>query len=363
MSYKYIRKTVTVNANIANATHGETVKEVLGSGDARKAFQKFILKQPPLTFTSAATPSGTQTTLEIRVNDLLWHEVPSLFERKPNEHIYITRQDDLGKTTVIFGDGKNGARLPTGQENIRATYRKGIGVKGLLKAHQLSQLLSRPLGAKAVTNPFNTEGSQDREALADARQNATLTMFTLGRIVSLKDYEDFARAFAGIAKALSTWTWQGNKRCIFLTVAGYNGAIVAESSQLYGNLLNAIHNSGIPNVPVYLKSYTPRFFRLLANIAVHPDYIADKVLAAVETALRDRFSFAKRGFGQSVALSEVVATMQNVAGVVEVDLDYLYRSDKSKTLEQILFANAPTATETAEMLTLDVQPLDLKLMS
>ena len=46
----------------------------------------------------------------------------------------------------------------------------------------------------------------------DARQNAPFTVLTLERVVSLQDYEDFARAYPGIAKALATWTWDGRKR-------------------------------------------------------------------------------------------------------------------------------------------------------
>ena len=362
LDYQYIRKTVTINANIAHTTHGETVKEVLGSGDASKVFQKFILKQPPLTFTSASTPSGTQSTLEIRVNDILWHEVPSLFERKANEHIYITRQDDLGKTTITFGDGKNGTRLPTGQENIHATYRRGIGSKGLLKAYQLSQLISRPLGVKAVTNPLKTAGAQDKEVMADARRNATLTIFTLGRIVSLQDYEDFARSFAGIAKSLATWTWQGQKRNVYLTVAGYNGAVIDSESSLYKNLIAAIQNSGIPDVPIRIQSYTPLFFRVIANVAVHPDYEADKVFFTIEAKLREQFSFTNRSFGQSVAYSEVITIMQKVAGVIAVDIDFLYRSHEASTLEKILFASSPSPLNLAELLTLDPRPLNLTQM-
>lgn len=366
LAHQYIRKTVTINANVVQATHGETAKEVLGSGDARKVFQKFVLKQPPLTFVSAATSSGTQSTLEIRVNDLLWREVPSLYARGPNEHIYTTRQDDEGKTTVIFGDGKNGARLPTGQENIRATYRKGIGANGLLKANQLSQLISRPLGVKAVTNPQMTGGAQDREMLADARRNATLTIYTLGRIVSLQDYEDFARAFAGISKSLATWTWRGQKRSVHITVAGYNGAAVAPGSDLYNNLLKAIKDAGIPDVPVTLDTYTPRFFRVTASISIHPDYLPDQVMPTVEAKLRAHFSFSERAFGQGVAFSEVVSVIQNVEGVTAVDMDELYRSDAYPRLANLLGASIPRPGAVtpfpAELLTLDSRPLLLKLM-
>ncbi|MEP7339642.1 MAG: putative baseplate assembly protein [Acidobacteriota bacterium] len=369
LANQYKRDTVTINANIARATHGETAQEVLGSGDASQAYQRFTLRQPPLTHTSASTPSGTASSLQIRVNDLLWHEAPSLYGHGPDERIFVTRLGDDGKTTVVFGDGRTGARLPSGQENVRATYRKGIGRGGLVKAEQISLLLTRPLGVKGVINPIASSGAADAETLDDARTNAPLTVMTLDRIVSLRDYEDFARAYAGIAKAHATWTWSGQVRGVFVTVAGPNGAEVKPDSDLYKNLLAAMQQSGDPHVPLRVQTYRPAFFRLAANVKVHPDYLPDKVLAAVEQALRAQFSFAARQFGQPVALSEVVAVMQSVAGVVAVDVDKLYRFDDAFAgLKALLPAAAPQAGDkgtvaAAELLTLDPSPLhDLGVM-
>jgi hypothetical protein len=107
LTYHYVRQTVRINCNVAPATHGETVQETLGGGDAGQSFQRFSLRQPPLTYFGTATPSGAQTTLEVRVNNILWHEVTSLLNHGPEERIYTTRVDDDGKNSVIFGDGKN----------------------------------------------------------------------------------------------------------------------------------------------------------------------------------------------------------------------------------------------------------------
>jgi predicted phage baseplate assembly protein len=369
LSQAYVRDTVTINANASRATHGETAQEVLGSGDASQAYQRFTLRQPPLTHTSAATASGTASSLQIRVNDLLWHEAPSLYGHGPDERIFVTRLGDDGKTTVVFGDGRTGARLPSGQENVRAIYRKGIGRGGLVKAEQISLLLTRPLGVKGVINPIASSGADDAETLDDARTNAPLTVMTLDRIVSLQDYEDFARAYAGIAKAHATWTWSGQVRGVFVTVAGPDGAEVKPDSDLYKNLLAAMQQSGDPHVPLRVQTYRPAFFRLAANVKVHPDYLPDKVLAAVEQALRAQFSFAARQFGQPVALSEVIAVMQSVKGVVAVDVDKLYRfDDTSAGLKALLPAAAPQAGDkgtvaAAELLTLDPSPLhDLGVM-
>jgi predicted phage baseplate assembly protein len=366
----YKRDTVTINANVARATHGETVQEVLGSGDASQAYQRFTLRQPPLTYTSAATASGTASSLQIRVNDLLWHEAPALYGHDSNERIFITRTGDDGKTTVIFGDGRTGARLPTGQENVRATYRKGIGRSGLVKAEQISLLLTRPLGVKGVINPIASSGAGDAEPLDAVRGNAPLTVMTLDRIVSLQDYEDFARAYAGIGKAHATWTWSGQVRGVFVTVAGPDGAEVATGSDLYKNLLASMQQAGDPHVPLRVQTFRPAFFRLAAGVKVDPDYLPDKVLAAVEQALRTQFSFAAREFGQPVALSEVVAVMQSVAGVVAVDVDKLFRfDDTSAGLKMLLPAAAPQAGDkgtvaAAELLLLDPSPLhDVGVMS
>ena len=363
LAYPYVRNTVNINANVATATHGETVQETLGGGDATQAFQRFILKQPPLTYISAATPGGTQSTLEVRVNDILWTEVPDFFGHGPEERIYVTQLDDNGNTTVIFGNGVTGARLPTGLENIKAKYRKGIGLGGLVKADLLTQLMTRPFGVKGVTNPLPANGAGDREQLEEARRNAPLTVLTLGRIVSLQDYEDFARTFSGIDKALATWTWFGEKRGVFVTIAGPNGADIIESSQLYKNLLTAIGSSGNPLVPIQVKSYQSGLFRLTASLKIDPAYIPEKVLQDAEKQLREEFSFAKRAFGQPVHLSEVFAVLQNVSGVVAVNITALYRSSDPATLNQHIAAAVPLPTRTqvlpAEILTLDSQPLNL----
>ncbi len=366
LAYSYVRATVSINANVSLSTHGESVQEVLGSGDASQAFQRFALRQPPLTYISASTPSGAQTTLEVRVNDLLWHEVPTFYGHGPEERIYVTRTDDAGNTTVMFGDGMTGARLPTGQENVKAKYRKGIGLPGLLKANQLTQLLTRPLGVKGVTNLRAPSGAEDREKLDEARRNAPLTVLTLDRVVSLQDYEDFARSFSGISKALATWVWSGKRRTVLVTVAGANGAEVKADSELYINLVKALRQFGDPGVSLLLASYQPRLFRLSAAIKVDADFLSDKVLAAVEQTLRASFSFEARTFGRSVHLSEIVAVMQNVPGVVAIDVNELYRTDQPAGLSPRLAAAAPrldgTTVLAAELLTLDPRPLGLEVL-
>ena len=188
-----------MNANAVEATHGETMMEILGSGDATNPALQFQLKQSPLTYTLAATASGVQSTLQVRVNNLLWTEVPNFLSSAPSDRAYVTRPNCGAGPTVQFGDGIEGSRTPTGASNIQAQYRKGIGVAGMVAAGQLTQPLDRPQGLQYVTNPSPATGGADPATPADAQQSAPLPTLTLGRVVSLEDYQNFALGFAGIS--------------------------------------------------------------------------------------------------------------------------------------------------------------------
>lgn len=370
LDFVYLPETVTINANVALATHGETTAEVLGSGSARQRRPSFALKHAPLTYTSAPTPTGTASSLEVRVNDILWREVPNLVGLAPDEHVYITRIEEDGKARVQFNP-----QLPTGQENITARYRKGIGTSGLVHADQLTLLAVRPLGLRGVTNPLPASGAENPENLEAVRRNAPLGVLAMDRLVSLQDYEDFARAFAGFAKAKATLTVDGERQGVFVTVAGANGAEVGETSPEYRYLLDAMKRFGDPNVSFIVKSYRKTFFQVEANIAVNPAYLPEKVVEAVREALRFKFSFEKREFGQSVTKSEVMAAIQNVPGVVFLDLDTLFRTNplpggsEVKTLEDRLTAAVPrprvrsTEASPAELLTLDPRPVQIGVLT
>lgn len=361
LRYRYIRDTVRVNGNVARATHGETKMEVLGGGDATSPFQRFTLRQGPLTHVPARTAAGAEAALELRVGGVLWREVESFFGCKPEERVYTLRREEDGHTTIGFGDGVTGARLPTGADNVTARLRHGIGAAGLVGEDRLTLLATRPLGLRGVTNPVACADAAEPEGTEAIRASAPLRVLTLGRVVSVQDYEDFARAFTGIRKALASWIWTGRERAIFLTVAGEEGRPVEPAGAVGTNLLTTLRDVGDPLMPVVLRSFTPVFFRLSAKLKLDPALAPEPVTLAMEAALREAFGFERRHFGQGVTASEVMAAIHAVPGVLAIDLDALFRSDRAETLEPALVAALPRAGETAplpaELLTLDPRPI------
>jgi predicted phage baseplate assembly protein len=270
---------------------------------------------------------------------------------------YIIRIQADGTTEIVFGDGEEGVRLPSGLENIAATYRSGIGSEGNVAAGSLSLLKTRPLGVVEVTNPLPASGGAGREGLAAARDRAPASVRTLGRIVSLRDFEDFALTFPGIGKAQAVPLWDGRSQFLHLTVAGIGGALVPLDSILYANLVQAIAAVRDPTQRAQVDSYEPRYFRLEAKVVLNPKYKTDKVLAEIESALQQAFSFAVREFGQPVTEAEAIAAISNVAGVVAVDIDALYLRGASRASNPSL--EAATAAWDAQKQR--VQPAQLLL--
>lgn len=364
LAYCYKLDTVTIYGNVAHATHGETRAEVLGSGDASQALQTFTLRQPPLTFVSAPTVSGTDTTLKVRVNDILWRETESLAELGAKDHCYLTRTNDEGKTLIIFGNGEKGARPATGIENITAIYRNGIGRAGNVRAEQISLLATKPLGVKEVINPIAATGGADKEDRDTARRNAPLAVMSLDRLVSVKDYEDFARTFAGIGKASAARLSDGRRQTVFLTIAGADDIPIAETSDLYQNLRLALHKFGDPFQAVQIRKRRLKLLIASANVSVHPDYLWEKIEPQVRLSLLDKFSFARRELGQDVLLSEIIGAMQSVEGVVYVDVDMFGAVDEdiaSTDLTKLVASSAGNVKKgriTARMAQIDENETD-----
>ena len=324
LAYTYKRATLKIYGNVVKATHGETRQEVLGSGDASQTLQTFTLKQSPLTFTSAPTPSGIESTLVARVNDVRWPEVEGLIWLDPNGRGYITKTDDDAKTSLIFGDGQHGARLPSGTENVKATYRFGIGKPGNVNAQRISLLATKPLGVKSVINPLPATGGADQEGRDQARENAPLAVMALDRLVSVQDYADFARTFAGVGKASAIRLSDGRRELVHVTIAGADDIPIAETSDLYQNLRLAFRQfNGDPFQPVNLAVRKLKLLVIVAKVRLLADYEWESVEPKIRQALLDTFSFARRQLGEDVVSSQVISTIQAVAGVAYVDLDVL----------------------------------------
>jgi len=116
-----------------------------------------------------------------------------------------------------------------------------------------------------------------------------------------------------------------------------------------------------------MVNYNDARFRCGLSVKVLAEYEIDLVLALVDSALRDHFSFVKRSFGQTVSVDEVAAVAQSVVGVEAVHVTRLHRVGDSLGVIPRLFASVPVATSSglpraAELLTLADDAIELEVL-
>ncbi|MEM1177008.1 MAG: hypothetical protein AAGM22_01590 [Acidobacteriota bacterium] len=305
--------TVVVYGNVAPANQGVTMSRPLGSGDAAQSLQHFPIDLP-LTYVPALTEDGFKSTLEVKVAGADWQQVPHLQGAESTAHVYMVRPDLAGRSSAIFGDGVNGARLPTGRNNVVATFRSGMWPEKLAP-HQLSILQTRPMGLRHADNPLPTEPGPPPESREGSRQRMPAWLRPLDRIVSLQDFEDFVSQNTAIALALVAPLHVRGQAQIQITVAGHGGDYVDPRGALYRRLVASIAAQRTPGPPVRVTNYEP--VNWLIGLRLRLGLGADRadVAERVRTLLYRRFGFSNASFGQRIFVGELVDAALEVDGV------------------------------------------------
>ncbi len=309
---------VKLYGNIVKASRGETVsEEILGSGDGSESNQSFTLKKSPLTYLSAPgiNEQGVASTLKVYVDGLEWKEAASFYNAGPSDEIYILRQDDEGKTSVIFGDGQRGSRLPSGTDNVTARYRYGAG-KAVPPVGGITQLGKPVKGLTSVRSPVKGSGGEDAESAGKIAQYGPRSALLLGRVVSMDDILVAACRVSGVRAAQAEWRWNGERQQPVAQV-WYIG-----SSGLEEDILTRIHALSEPNLPVDAKAATAVPLTLTLDLEVDSRRVKQTVLAAVRSALMDTTKGLlppeRIGIGCLLYRSRVFAAVLGVAGVNSV---------------------------------------------
>jgi predicted phage baseplate assembly protein len=343
---QYARAGTVLLANVVEVTQGETVREeVLGSGDGT-ALQSFPLKQKPLTYVPAIDPgsaAAVQSTLLVTVNGVRWTERSTLAESGPDAQDFTTSLDDTGQTTVVFGDGFAGATPPTGKDNVRARYRKGLGTSGNVPAGGIEQLVDSVTGLSQVTSPQPASGGADPESIAQIRANAPGSVRAFGRAVSAEDYAALALTYPGIAKAGAMWATRSATTLLAiaqphlqLTVATANRVPLAEQPAVAAALRRFLDRRRDPNVPLRILDGRPVYIDVAMTVDIDDRFPRQATLAHVQVALGPGldpggtpgyFAFERRQFGGAIHLSAVYAAVHAIPGVRDATITRLRRMD------------------------------------
>jgi hypothetical protein len=263
-----------------SVSRGVTVPdETLGSGNAALAGQAFTLAKGPLTYLPGG--DGPSSTLTVRVNGIAWQEVTSFYGQPPTATVYVvTRSPDGATTTVTFGDGADGARLPTGTDNVHASYRFGGGALSP-PAKRLETILRPQANLASIENPVAVTPGADPEPADAVRTAAPASVTTFGRAISAGDYEQIAAGALGVARTAAVWTFDPTQQRAVVTVYVGDDANAATAAAA------ALEAEEDPRRPITVIAATPAPISLSATLVVDPRYDPDAVLAAATAAVAD----------------------------------------------------------------------------
>ncbi|MCB0841168.1 MAG: hypothetical protein KDD99_31080, partial [Bacteroidetes bacterium] len=310
---------VEVFGNTVQVSRGESVfNEILGSGNANVKNQTFILKKSPLTYLLAPTivnDQGIKNTLSVYVNGVKWTEVNSFFGTNPEDEVYIVRQNDEGKSLVIFGDGIRGRRLTTGVDNVRGDYRFGAG-KAHPSAGTITQIDTPVPGLKSIINPIPAYGGADAEDEKDLRTHAPDSALILGRAISIPDMEAVILSMPGVRAIQSEWRWHGVRQSA-VALFWYLG-----EPGIKGNISQRLGQVCDPTIPIQVEQAQGLPVNLIIDIETDPRYLQKEVIRNILNRITNsesgRLAPENIGIGKPLFRSELYKEILSAEGTISV---------------------------------------------
>jgi hypothetical protein len=300
--------------NLLQVSRGKTVlDEVLGSGSAAILGQDFTLQNAPVTYLqdpASASGDNYSSTAKVSVNGVQWREVKSFYGLGEGAEAFMTREDEQGKTHVVFA-----SRLPTGVNNIVASYRYGAGAE-VPAPGTLTVVLQPQPGLKSIRNPVAPGGGSDADPPDKVRRLAPRSVLTFNRAVSLEDYEVIAGSAPGVRRAKAAFSFDAaaQRPSINVWVGDDSGAVAAAHA--------AISGSADPNRPVMIALARQLEAVLSLTYLRDPRYDDTKVKTALHDALLDPdqglFGVNLVGIGEVFYDSQIYAACLAVPGVEAV---------------------------------------------
>ena len=278
------------------------------------------------------------------VQPLDWRPEPDLLDSGPGATEFVVEMDDdqyahlrLNRTAELPADGR-----------LVVDYWVGNGTAGNQPAEAINALVldddadaatrAALQAVRGVRNPLPATGGQAPEDLDDAKR-AIPGSYQLDQPRALRaaDYERLATDVAGVARAASEVRYSGVHSVVDVCVQPITGEDpTAELLWEVGLALAEVRRLG-DEVQVHAPNYRPVGIGLTLTLTDDAD--RDEVAATVAALMGSGMTVGNRpalfhpsrlAFGQSVWASAVVAAVQDLPGVTEVDLDrFAFADDDS----------------------------------
>lgn len=329
--------------------------------------EEIAIREPNFPLASEASAEAITTLFDAAGNVaeiwVGWQAVPDFHGSGPRDRHYVI---DRLAGSVQFGDGQYGMMPPTGQNNIRASYRSGGGERGNRPAGSIIHLKSTIPYVDSVVNVEAAAGGAERQSLDSVRRYGPRQLRHRHRAVTTADLEDLAfAASAQVARAkaipprfnpLNLWLTPGETPTDLsqhqdVAEAGAMGLIIVPQSdnprpvpslELLEQVKKYLAARCAPTADVWVAG--PEWIEVSVTAVIVPDSLeaADFVGEVVAAALA-RFLHPLTGgpegkgwaFGRKPYRSDLYALIEGVAGVDHVRSLAVSETPDSATISRL----------------------------
>lgn len=309
----------------ATATEGETIDTdptQVSDGLANQTYQ--LLQYPVVDRSVSVTIDGTP-----------YNYVVNLIDSAADDPVFSTTFDAYGATFVTFGDNTSG-RIPPINSEIIFSYRVGSGNAGNIANGSIKKILDLNVAGITVSQNAAAFGGADQESTDSIRINAPKKISTLNRVVSLKDYRDYAVTnISGVnkANAVSSVYTSVILYCAQESDPGFDAGrasgYTANFDQLILDVAAEFADVTAPNVTITPIPPTYVAIDISVSVVAAANRRQSTVVTAVTAALNNLLTFSNVDFGYSIKQDDVRVAVSQVDGVSGYTITKLARAGSS----------------------------------
>lgn len=318
------------------AIEGETLEEIVGTSDG-EAWQEFYLPR-----------SGVIEILGATIGGHNWIVVDSLADQLENSEVFTVDIDAWRRAEIFFGNGQNG-KIPPEGERISVRYRVGGGLSGNVAPNTITSIrdiAQDSAGNKVtvnVTNPDWASGGADPESSESIKLWAPRYFETQNMCVTQQDYEAFAVKFNGIAKARAFVRERtGEANVIRLYVLSYGniaGTVAFTNQSVKDSLLEYLDDYKMLTDWIEIEDGCWLYVDFAGRVIISDGFTPSSIRESIHSVLSALMDIETHEMGEPLRISDVYAAIDNIEGVIFVELDTPTETISPNSNELLMLGN------------------------
>ena len=298
--------------------------------------------------------TGSLTSTDPDPDRQPWLARPDLLESVTGAPEFVVELDDDRAGRLRF----NPTDALADATGFQVRYWTGNGRAGNVAADSLNAIMTDPAAdpgllevlsaISAVRNPLPGSGGTDPEQLVDAKRAIPASyLLHQPRALAAADYASYAETLPGIGRAAAETRFDGSRTLIQLCCTATDGS--APSGRLLAGIEHQLHRVRRLGHELRVSGphYRPLAIAVEVSVAAGVDLarLRQQILLLLSAGWTDQhepalFNPTRLDFGQTVWASAVIAAVQELPGVIELDLT------------RFGFLDQPASTVTGSALTL-----------